>query len=57
MVPDGQESLTEITDLYVDVRYGEMETQRRQVDRANRLWQSLKGILRPSLPGRTTLRE
>ena len=57
LVPDGQESLTEITDLYVNVRYGEMETQRRQVDRANRLWQSLKGILRPSLPRRTTLRE
>ena len=54
LVPDGQEPITEITDLYVNVRYGEIETPRRQVDLANRLWQGLKGILKPSLPRRTT---
>ena len=54
LVPDGQEPLTEITDLYVNIRYGEMETRKRQVDRANNLWQTLKRILRPSSPRRTT---
>ncbi|HEY41326.1 MAG TPA: DUF4129 domain-containing protein [Dehalococcoidia bacterium] len=53
LVPDGQAPLTEITDLYVNVRYGEIETHKRQVDRANSLWQTLKSILRPS-PRRTT---
>lgn len=57
LVPDGQEPLTEITDLYVNVRYGEIETRKRQVDRANSLWQTLKAILRPSPPRRPTARE
>jgi len=57
LVPDGREQLTEITDLYVNVRYGEMETRRRQLDRANSLWQTLKGILRPSPPKRPTASE
>jgi hypothetical protein len=49
LVPDGQEPIAEITDLYVNTRYGEIETRRGQVDRANILWQGLKGILRPSI--------
>jgi hypothetical protein len=57
LVPDCQEPLTEITDLYVSVRYGEIDTRGRQVNRANTLWQGLKKILRPSLPGRTTSQE
>ncbi len=57
LAPDGQEPLTEITDLYVNVRYGEVETGRRQVDRANSLWQTLKRIFRPSSPRRSTTPE
>jgi hypothetical protein len=47
LVPDSHEPLTEITDLYVNVRYGEIETHKRQVDRANSLWQTLRRIVRP----------
>jgi hypothetical protein len=52
MVPDSNESLAELTDLYVNVRYGETEPQRRQVNRANSLWQALKRLLRPAVPSR-----
>jgi hypothetical protein len=55
LVPDSHEPLSEITDLYVNVRYGEIETYGRQVDHANNLWQTLKRILKPSSPRRTTL--
>jgi hypothetical protein len=52
MVPDSNEPLAELTDLYVNVRYGETEPQRRQVNRANSLWQALKRLLRPAVPSR-----
>jgi hypothetical protein len=52
MVPDSNEPLAELTDLYVNVRYGETEPQRRQVNRANSLWQALKRLLRPPVPSR-----
>ncbi len=56
-VPDGQEPLSEITDLYVNARYGEVETGRGQIERANGLWQTLKGLLRPSSLRRSTTPE
>jgi hypothetical protein len=45
-VPDSGEPLEKITDLYVDVRYGEMSVPEEQVDSANSLWQTLRGLLR-----------
>ncbi|HEY32804.1 MAG TPA: DUF4129 domain-containing protein [Dehalococcoidia bacterium] len=52
IAPDSHEPLAELTDLYVNVRYGETEPQQRQVSRANSLWQALKRLLRPPVPGR-----
>ena len=37
---------TEITDLYVGTRYGDLETPDSQVDRANSLWGALRQLLR-----------
>jgi len=55
MVPDSHESLAELTDLYVTVRYGETVPQSRQVNRASNLWQALKQLLKPPSPGRPKL--
>ena len=37
-VPEGSAPLNELTDLYVNVRYGELSAEARQTDRANSLW-------------------
>jgi hypothetical protein len=46
MVPDSGEPLTRITDMYINVRYGEVNVPEEQVDSANSLWQTLCGLLR-----------
>lgn len=46
MVPDSGEPLTRITDMYVNVRYGEVNVPEEQVDSANSLWQTLRELLR-----------
>ena len=45
-IPAGSEQVSELTDLYIDVRYGDHEAEDKQVDYANRLWQALKRLLR-----------
>lgn len=45
-VPEGSEPVGELTNLYVNVRYGELEAGDRQVDYANSLWQVLRRLLR-----------
>jgi len=45
-VPDGTQQLGELTDIYVGIRYGEVEARKRQVSRANRLWRAIKSLLR-----------
>jgi hypothetical protein len=45
-VPEGGEQVGELTNLYIDVRYGELEAEDRQVDYANSLWQVLRRLLR-----------
>ena len=37
--------MTELTDLYVNVRYGELTSEAKQVDRANNLWEAIKRLL------------
>ncbi len=44
-VPGGTQQLGELTDIYVGVRYGELEARKRQVSRANRLWRAVKKLL------------
>jgi hypothetical protein len=46
LVPAGSEPLNRITDLYVEVRYGEISAREEQVDNANGLWRTLRGLLR-----------
>ena len=46
MVPDSGEHLERLTELYADVRYGEIGIPEEQVDGANSLWQILRGLLR-----------
>lgn len=45
-VPDGREPLDRLTDLYIDVRYGEAAVPEEQVDKANSIWGTLRGLLR-----------
>jgi len=45
-VPEGSEPVDSITDLYIDVRYGETSPPEEQVDKANGLWRTLRGLLR-----------
>ncbi len=45
-MPAVSEPVSELTDLYIDVRYGELEAGDKQLDYANRLWQALKRRLR-----------
>ena len=45
-VPDGREQLNSITDLYVDVRYGDVQPEEEQVDKANSLWRTLRDLIR-----------
>lgn len=46
VVPDGSEQLGELTSLYIDVRYGDLEAEDKRVDYANRLWKVLQRLLR-----------
>ena len=45
-VPESRESLTDLTDMYVGVRYGETRLPEEKVDKANGLWQILRSIFR-----------
>ncbi len=45
-LPDGSRQLSELTGIYVSVRYGEEDAPGVEVDRANGLWASLRGVLR-----------
>ncbi len=45
-VPDGTDPLEGITDLYTEVRYGEIEVPEKKVDNANTFWGTLRGLLR-----------
>ena len=44
--PDGREQLSRITNLYSDVRYGEISPPGPVMKNANGLWRTLRGILR-----------
>jgi hypothetical protein len=46
MVPESREPLTRLTDMYEGVRYGEIDAKEKQVDSANGLWRTLRGLLR-----------
>lgn len=45
-VPEGSGHLAEITDLYSEVRYGDIEPGEEKVDNANGLWSTLRGMVR-----------
>ena len=45
-IPEGTEQLAEITDLYSEVRYGDIEAREEKVDNANGLWSALRGMVR-----------
>jgi Domain of unknown function (DUF4129) len=45
-VPDGKEPLREITDLYIDVRYGEHPTEAKKTDDANSIWDKLLNLFK-----------
>ena len=44
-VPEASEQLGELTNLYIDARYGDYQAEDKQVDYANRLWRTLKRLL------------
>jgi hypothetical protein len=46
LVPEGQEPLKQITEIYVDVRYGEIKPPEEKVEKANSLSQLLRNIFR-----------
>ena len=41
VMPDGKVPLNEITDLYIDVRYGERRIEEKKTDEANSFWDKL----------------
>jgi multisubunit Na+/H+ antiporter MnhC subunit len=45
-VPEGTEQLAEITDLYSEVRYGDIEPGEEKTENANGLWPMLRGMVR-----------
>ena len=45
-VPDSSEQLDELTNLYIDVRYGDLEVGNEKVEHANSLWRTLRRLLR-----------
>jgi len=45
-VPDSGEQLGELTDLYIDVRYGDLEAGDEKVEHANSLWRVIRRLLR-----------
>lgn len=44
-VPDGSEQVGELTNLYINVRYGDIKAEDKQVDYANNLWKALKRVV------------
>jgi hypothetical protein len=54
-VPEGTGQLGELTSLYEDVRYGDIDLSEAQVDRANGLWRTFRELMRrpatPRTPG------
>lgn len=44
-VPNGSEQVGELTELYIDVRYGELEVEDKKVHDANSLWKALRRLL------------
>jgi len=44
-VPQGSAPLSELTRLYINVRYGDLEAEANQVDYANSLWRVLQRLL------------
>ncbi|MFC1991304.1 DUF4129 domain-containing protein [Chloroflexota bacterium] len=51
VVPDGSEQLQELTDLYINSRYGDAEAEHEKIERANSLWRILRRLIR--VPERT----
>ena len=43
-LPDEKEPLNEITDLYIDARYGEHVIEEKSIDKANNIWRTLSSI-------------
>jgi hypothetical protein len=46
VVPDSRLPLSDLTQMYENVRYGEQIAPKDKLDKANSLWQTLKGLLR-----------
>jgi len=53
LIPDGSGQLTELTNLYVSTRYGDIEAPDPQIDRANSLWATLRQLLGGTRDGRS----
>ena len=53
LIPDGSGQLTELTNLYVSTRYGDIEAPDPQIDRANSLWATLRQLLSGTSNGRS----
>jgi hypothetical protein len=45
-VPDSKVPLDEITNLYIDVRYGEHQMEEKKIDDANNIWEKLRNLLK-----------
>jgi len=45
--PGGSKQASDLTDLYIGVRYGEIELDDNQLNYANSIWHRLKRLLRP----------
>ena len=45
-IPEGSRQLNDITDLYSEVRYGDIEPPGEKVDSANGLWAALRNMVR-----------
>jgi hypothetical protein len=46
IVPDSHEPLTKLTDMYMDVRYGETKLTKEQADNAGGIWRVLRALIR-----------
>ena len=45
-MPDSREPLAQITNLYMDVRYGEYKIAEKKIDDANAVWERLLKLLK-----------
>jgi len=45
-MPESTEPVGQITELYSDVRYGDIQAPEERVDDANTLWQKVRNLLR-----------